>query len=104
MPLSATDHAAVQRSTKDARSSAATIRRATNRRRVSGATVLRATDEHGHTYVLVLCTKEPGKAYLLTRDRKSGAWVCGCFQARWRQTCDHLEAVKLHDAAAVADG
>ena len=103
MALTTTEHAAVQRRTKDARSSAATIRRAANRQRVSGAVVLQATDQAGNSYTLVMCTKEPGKAYLLTRDRKSGAWLCGCFRARWRQTCDHLEAIRLQDAAAVPD-
>ena len=99
MPLSTTEHAAVQRRTKDARSSAAAIRRAANRQRVSGAVVLAATDTAGNVYTMVLCPqKEPGRAYLLTRDRKSGAWVCGCFQARWRHTCDHLEALGLHEA------
>ena len=104
MPLSTTEHAAVQRRTKDARSSGAAVRRAANRQRVSGATVLTATDPAGHTYVLVLCPqKEPGRAYLVVRDKKTGAWICGCFQARWRPPCDHLEAVRLQEAAEVTD-
>jgi len=99
MPLSTAEHAAVHRRTKDARSSGAAVRRAANRQRVAGAVVLAASDQAGNVYTLVLCPqKEPGRAYVLTRDKKTGAWVCGCFQARWRQTCAHLEAVKLQEA------
>jgi len=101
MPLSAHEHASVKGQMRDARNRAATVRRAANRQRVSGAVVLAATDTAGNAYTLVLCPqKEPGRAYLLTRDRKSGAWVCGCFQARWKSTCDHLEAVGLQEAAS----
>ena len=99
MPLSTAELQAVQRRTKDARSSGAAVRRAANRQRVSGAVVLAASDQAGHSYTLVMVTtKEPGKAYLVTRDKKTQEWVCGCFQARWRQTCAHLEAVKLQEA------
>ena len=83
---------------------ATAARRAANRQRVSGATVLSATDATGLNYMLVMVSaKEPGKAYVLTRDRKTQEWTCGCFQARWKQTCDHLEAIRLRDAAAVPD-
>ncbi len=103
--LTSREHQVTQRQTSSARSSAAAVRRAANRQRVAGAVVLAASDQAGNTYTLVLCPqKEPGRAYLLTRDRKSGAWVCGCFRARWKSTCDHLEAVGLQEAAeGVAD-
>ena len=79
----------------------AAARRAASRQRVSGATVLHASDEHGQNYVLVMVTtKEPGKGYLVARDKKTGAWTCSCFAARWQGLCDHLEAVRLHDAKA----
>ncbi len=82
----------------------AAARRAANRQRVSGATVLTATDDAGLNYMLVMVTtKEPGKAYVLTRDRKTQEWVCGCFQARWKSTCDHLEAIRLHEAQEAAN-
>ncbi len=85
--LTSREHRVTQRQTSSARSSAAAVRRAANRQRVSGAVVLAATDTAGHAYTLVLCPqKEPGRAYLVVRDKKSGAWICGCFQARWRQT------------------
>ncbi len=78
---------------------AAAARRAASRQRVAGAVVLAASDQAGNAYTLVMVTtKEPGKAYLVTRDKKTQEWVCRCFQARWRQTCVHLEAVKLQDA------
>ena len=47
MPLSTAELQAVQRRTKDARSSAAAVRRAANRQRVGGALVLTATDPAG---------------------------------------------------------
>ncbi len=104
MPLSTTEHQTVQRRTKDARNTGAAVRRAANRQRVSGAVVLAASAQAGNAYTLVMCPqKEPGRAYLMVREKKSGAWVCGCFQARWRQTCAHLEAIRLQDAAAVPD-
>jgi len=70
---------------------------------VSGAAVLQATDRAGHTYTLVLTQKEPGKAYLLVTDKKTQEWRCSCFRARWQGTCDHLEAVRLQDAAGATD-
>ncbi|MGI8422988.1 MAG: hypothetical protein ACR2NO_02530 [Chloroflexota bacterium] len=88
------------RQTKAARNASAAVRRAANRQRVSGAIVLRASDDAGLDYTLVMVpAKEPGKAYLVTREKKTGAWVCGCFQARWRRTCEHLEAVRLLEVA-----
>lgn len=100
MPLTTAEHATVTRQTKQARNRAATVRRAANRTRVSGAIVLTASDAAGNAYVLVMCPqKEPGRAYLLTREKKTQAWLCGCFRARWQATCDHLEAIRLHEAA-----
>ncbi len=75
----------------------AAARRAANRQRVAGAVVLAATDTTGTAYTMVLCAKEPGKAYLVARDKKTQAWTCSCFAARWHGLCDHLEAVRLHD-------
>ena len=92
----------VLRQTKTARTTGAAVRRAANRQRVAGAVVLAASDQAGNAYTLVLCTKEPGRAYLLTRE-KTQEWRCSCFRARRQATCDHLEAIKLLEAAEVAD-
>jgi len=98
MPLSTAELQAVQRRTQSARNTAAAVRRAANRQRVSGAIVLRASDDAGLPYTLVMVTtKEPGKAYLVARDKKTQEWVCGCFAARWQGLCDHLEAIRAHD-------
>jgi len=103
MALTGAEHAAVTARPRDARNRAAPVRRAANRRRVARTVVLTATDPAGLTYVLVLCpTKEPGRAYLLARDKKTQEWRCGCFAARWRQTCDHLEAIRLHEVNGAA--
>ena len=91
---------AVQRRTKSTRNTSAVVRRAANRQRVSGTIVLRARDDAGLDYTLVMVpAKEPGKAYLVTREKKTGAWICGCFQARWRRTCEHLDALRLLEVA-----
>src|SRR5688500_18337479 len=95
MALSTTEHALVKERTREARSTAAAVRRAANRQRVSGAVVLTATDTAGNTYTLVLIpTKDPARAYVLARDKKTQAWRCARFHARWQQTCEHLEAIE----------
>jgi len=105
MPLSSSDQQGVSRETRTARNRGAAVRRAANRQRVSGAIVLTATDSAGLRYVLVMVpAKEPGKAYLVTREKKSGQWICGCFRARWQHGCDHLEAVRLLPEAAHEHG
>ena len=102
--LTSREHQDISRQTRAARTSGAAVRRAANRQRVAGAVVLAASDQAGNAYTLVMVTtKEPGKAYVVTRDKKTQEWVCGCFQARWKQTCAHLEAGRLQQAAEVAD-
>jgi len=94
MALTSAEHAAIKRETLDRRNSYSHIKRA------APVSVLRASDDAGLDYTLVMVpAKEPGKAYLVTREKKTGAWICGCFQARWRRTCAHLEAVRLLEVA-----
>lgn len=48
----------------------------------------------GRTYLLVVTSAEPARAYIVTKDKKTAAWVCTCFVNRWQRRCAHLEAVE----------
>lgn len=104
MALPAAEHAQVQRQVMNVRNSAARSRRAANRLRVAGAVVIRGQGDDGRDYVLVLSSREPERGYLVQKDKKTQAWVCTCFNARWRRTCDHLDAITAAEAKAAEAG
>jgi len=96
--MDSTTHQAVRREDQRRRNAAARA----NRLRVAEVAIVRGQDDTGTEYVFGISRKEPDRAYRLTLLK--GAWVCGCFVARWRGTCPHLEAVAVaHEAAGVAD-
>jgi len=98
MPLSTAELQAVQREQQRTRNAAARA----NRLRVAGVAIVRGQDDTGTEYVFGVSRKEPDKGYRLTLIK--GAWTCGCFVARWRGTCPHLEAVAVaHEAAGATD-
>jgi hypothetical protein len=82
MALPAAAHRAIQAERKVMRNAGARA----NRVRVAGVKVLQATDAEGQSYVLALGDKQPSRAYVLRRDKKTGALVCDCFMARWKGT------------------
>jgi len=90
-----TTHQAVRREQQRTRNAAARA----NRLRVAEVAIVRGQDDTGTEYVFGVSRKEPDKGYRLTLFK--GAWTCDCFQARWKQTCAHLEAIRLHDVCAV---
>ena len=93
MPLSTAELQAVQREQQRTRNAAARA----NRLRVAGVAIVRGQDAAGTQYVFGVSRKEPDRAYRLSLIK--GAWACGCFVARWRGTCPHLEAIGVHEAA-----
>ena len=98
MPLSTTEQQSVKREHQRNRNAAARA----NRLRVAEVAIVRGQDDTGTEYVFGVSRKEPDKGYRLTLIK--GAWTCGCFVARWRGTCPHLEAVAVaHEAAGVAN-
>jgi len=95
--MDSTTHQAVRREDQRRRNAAARA----NRLRVAEVAIVRGQDAAGTEYVFGVSRKEPDKGYRLTLFK--GAWTCGCFVARWRGTCPHLEAIGLHEAAGVVD-
>jgi hypothetical protein len=96
MSLPAATHAAVLAEQKRRRNAGARA----NRVRVAGVKVLRATDTEGRDYLLALGDKEPSRAYVLRRDKKTGALVCDCFMNKWQKRCAHVEAAEQAEEAA----
>ena len=92
-----TTHQAVRREQQRTRNAAARA----NRLRVAEVAIVRGQDDSGTEYVFGVSRKEPDKGYRLTLIKD--AWTCGCFVARWRGTCPHLEAIGLHEAAGAQE-
>ena len=97
MPLPSSAHAAVQAERKAMRNAGARA----NRIRVAGVKVLQATDAEGRKYTLCLGDKEPSRAYVLRRDKKTGALVCDGFMAKWKGGCVRIEAAEFSAQAAL---
>ena len=97
MPLSVSDQQTVKREQQRSRNAAARA----NRLRVAGVALVHGQDDAGVEYVFAISPKEPDRAYRLTL--RKGAWACGCFVARWRGTCPHLEAIGAQDAAGTQE-
>jgi len=95
--MDSTTHQAVRREDQRRRNAAARA----NRLRVAEVAIVRGQDDTGTEYVFATSRKEPDKGYRLTLFK--GAWTCGCFVARWRGTCPHVEAVRSQEALEVAD-
>ncbi len=91
--MDSTTHQAVRREQQRTRNAAARA----NRLRVAEVAIVRGQDDTGTEYVFAISPKEPDRAYRLTL--RKAAWACGCFVARWRGTCPHLEAIGVHEAA-----
>ncbi len=90
-------HVRIKREQQRSRNAAARA----NRLRVAEVAIVRGQDDTGTEYVFGVSRKEPDKGYRLTLSK--GAWTCGCFVARWRGTCPHLEAIGVQEAVEVAD-
>ena len=95
--MDSTTHQAVRREDQRRRNAAARA----NRLRVAEVAIVRGQDDTGTEYVFGVSRKEPDKGYRLTLIK--GAWTCGCFVARWRGTCPHLEAIGVQEAVEVPD-
>lgn len=69
-----------------------------SRVRAAGVTLLRASDPTGRDYLMALSEQEPHRGYVLSRDRKTGAWVCPSCVSIWKRgACAHVEAAQLAD-------
>jgi hypothetical protein len=94
MALTSTEHARVQRQTREQRNASARTRRAALAQRRADATVYAVQEDDGTELLLVVLAREPDRAQVLRRDPATGAWVCGCFSARWSaaRSCLHAAA------------
>ncbi|MGH2354090.1 MAG: hypothetical protein ACRDJN_20990 [Chloroflexota bacterium] len=91
--------AVATRATTRAPQPAQHAKRTASRLKVAGAVIIRGQGSDGKPYLLVLTANEPERGYVVARDKKTQAWTCTCFTARWRRTCAHLEAVEAAEEA-----